>query len=71
MPDRNLELEVLRRNRHEDYLHVFADPDSNRSMAQQLRAWLTANHWDEGRWGEFELLVRFEGERTVRKRVRA
>jgi hypothetical protein len=71
MPNRDLELEVLHRSRHEDYLHVFADPESNRSMAQQLRGWLTANRWDEGRWPEFELLVRYEGERTVRKRVRA
>lgn len=71
MPDRNLELEVLHRSRHEDYLHVFADPDSNRSMGTFLRDWLRANGWDQGRWAEFELLVRHEGERMVRKRVRA
>jgi hypothetical protein len=71
MPERNLELEVLHRSRHEDYLHVFADPDSNRSMREYLTGWLSANGWDRGRWGEFELAVRYEGEWLVRKRVKA
>ena len=71
MASRGLELEVLHGQRHEDYIHVIADPDSDRVMAGFLVKWLRDNKWDAGRWGEFTLAVRYEGELAVRKRVGA
>ena len=71
MTARNLELEILRRGRHADDIDLHADPDDVAALKATLTGWLEGNGWAKGRWGEFELLVRFAGEYKVRRKVRA
>lgn len=71
MPERNLELTVLRRGRKEDTLDLFADPADISALQKVLKGWLQANGWDKGRWPEFELEARHAGEGKVRAKVRA
>jgi hypothetical protein len=71
MPELNLELEIVRKGRHEYYLDARADPGNINLLRGILINWLESNGWSEGRWGEFELLARFSGEGKVRTRVRA
>lgn len=71
MPKRNLELTITRHGRTEDRLDLFADPDDVGTLRDALVGWLEGNKWHPGRWREFELLVRYEGEGKVRRKVRA
>ena len=71
MTTRNLELEITRKNRHADYVDLHADPDDVGTLRRTLAGWLEGNGWSEGRWSEFELLVRHAGEYKVRRKVRA
>jgi hypothetical protein len=61
MPKRDLDLEILRKGRHEDYIDAHADPDDSGAMRDYLTSWLEANKWSKGRWGEFELIARDAG----------
>lgn len=57
--ERRLNLTV-RRRRNGDKITgstLLADPDDTAALQQALRDLLTADHWDEGRFGEFELEV--------------
>ena len=71
MATRALDLEVLRKNRREDRLKVEADPADTGRLRDYLRGWLESEGWDEGRWGEFTLVVRPAGEGKVLAKVRA
>ena len=71
MPKRNLNLTITRKGRTEDRLDLFADTDDVATLRDALTAWLKGNKWHAGRWGEFELLVRYDGEGKVRRTVRA
>jgi hypothetical protein len=71
MPKRNLDLTILRKGRTEDRLDLFADPDDVDTLEKTLRNWLVGNKWHAGRWGEFEMQVRYDGEGKVRRTVRA
>lgn len=71
MPERNLELTVLRNGRRQDVIDMFADPDDIPALEGRLRGWLSGNKWHESRWGEFEAEVRLAGEGKVRRKVRA
>jgi hypothetical protein len=70
MPELNLELEILRNGRHEDYLDVQADPENVNLLRGVVINWLQGHKWHEGRWTEFEALVRYAGEGKVRSKVR-
>lgn len=71
MTSQPLDLEILRKNRHEDYITADADPANPAELEKILKGWLSGNKWDKGRWGEFEMLVRRAGEGKVRLKVRA
>jgi hypothetical protein len=71
MPKRNLNLTITRKGRTEDTLDLFADPDDVAALTKALTGWLEGNGWSQGRYGEFELDVRFDGEGKVRRTVRA
>lgn len=71
MPKRNLNLTITRKGRTEDRLDLFADPDDVDTLQKTLRNWLEGNKWHPGRYGEFELIVRYDDEGKVRRRVRA
>lgn len=66
---RNLSLTVTRKGRTEDTLDLFADPDDVSALEKVLKGWLEGHKWHAGRWGEFELLVRHDGEGKVRRKV--
>jgi hypothetical protein len=66
-----LDLEVLRKGRPEDEFGAEGAPGDAAWLQSQLRSWLTANKWDKGRWGEFELLAREAGRSKILKKVRA
>ena len=71
MPRRDLELEILRRGRHEDSIAVFADPDSKRELREALVSWLEGHKWSRGRWSEFEAVARDAGTWRQLAKVRA
>jgi hypothetical protein len=71
MAARNLELEITRYGRHEDEIEAMADPGDISLLRGILTNWLAANKWDEGHWGEFELIVRYAGTYRPVKKVRA
>jgi hypothetical protein len=71
MPKRNLSLTIARKGRAEDVIDLFADPDDVGTLRDALTGWLAGNKWHPGRWGEFEAIVRYDGEGKVRRRVRA
>jgi hypothetical protein len=56
-----LDLEVLRKNRHEDTFQASGDADDARWLELELARWLTAHKWQRSRWGEFELVARPAG----------
>lgn len=70
MPARPLDLEVLRKNRHEDTFQATGPTDAA-WLQLQLREWLTGHKWSPGRWGEFELIARPAGEGKQLAKVRA
>lgn len=70
MPSRELDLEITRRGRHEDYIGLTADPDDNGALQGALKGWLEGHGWSDGLWGQFELLVRYAGEGKIRRKVR-
>lgn len=71
MPERNLDLTITRRGRKEDTLDLLADPNDIGTLQKVLKGWLEANKWHAGRWGEFEMEIRYAGEGKVRAKVRA
>ena len=66
-----LDLEVMRRNRHEDTFQATGNPGDAKWLRDQLRGWLTGHKWHEGRWGEFELIARPAGQDKQLAKVRA
>lgn len=58
MAPRPLELEVLRKGKHEDRFDAHGDPEDLQWMTGRLRGWLQRNHWHEARWVEFEIVSR-------------
>ena len=66
-----LDLEVLRKNRHEDTFQVTGDPADAGWLAGRLREWLAAHKWHASRWGEFELIARPAGRGKQLAKVRA
>lgn len=66
-----LDLEVLRRNRHQDTVQASGDPADPGWLAERLREWLTGHRWHKSRWGEFELIARPAGRGKQLARVRA
>ena len=66
-----LDLEVLRKHRHEDTFQATGDPGDGAWLQKRLREWLTGHRWAEGRWGEFELVARKAGHWTQLAKVRA
>lgn len=66
-----LDLEVLRRNRHEDTFQADGDPDDPAWLRKQLTGWLTGHKWHETRWGEFEMVARPAGRGKQLAKVRA
>ena len=71
MPKRDLELEILRKGRHEDAIDAFADPDSKSELRDYLTGWLEGHKWSRGRWDEFELIARDAGTWKKLAKVRA
>ena len=65
-----LDLEVLRKNRHEDTFQASGDPDPG-WLRERLQEWLTARKWARSRWGEFELVARPAGKGKQLAKVRA
>lgn len=61
MPKRDLELEILRKGRHEDTIDAYADPASKSELRDYLTGWLEGHKWSKGRWDEFELIARDAG----------
>jgi hypothetical protein len=70
-PPLTLDLEVMRRNRHEDTFQATGNPGNADWLRSQLRGWLTGHRWHEGRWGEFELIARPAGHGKQLAKVRA
>lgn len=66
-----LDLEVLRRNRHEDTFQAAGDPGDAAWLRRQLRGWLELKRWHEDRWGEFELIARPAGKWKQLAKVRS
>lgn len=66
-----LDLEVLRKNRHEDTFQAAGDPDDVAWLERELQQWLAARKWHESRWGEFELIARPAGRGKQLAKVRA
>jgi hypothetical protein len=66
-----LDLEVMRRNRHEDTFQATGNPDDATWLQKRLREWLTGHKWATGRWGEFELIARPAGQGKQLAKVRA
>lgn len=71
MAKRALDLEIRRKGRRETALVTEADPADFSGLRDHLRGWLEGEGWDEGRWREFEMVVRPAGEGKVLARVRA
>jgi hypothetical protein len=61
MASRPLDLQVLRKGRHEDAFRETGNPEDTAWLQGQLRRWLRDNRWAESRWTEFELVVRKAG----------
>ena len=66
-----LDLEVLRKNRHEDTFQATGNPGDADWLRRQLRGWLTGHGWHELRWREFELVAREAGKWPKLAKVRA
>ena len=66
-----LDLEVLRKNRHEDTFQATGDPGEPGWLQKQLRGWLAGHKWHASRWGEFELVARPAGQWKQLAKVRA
>lgn len=66
-----LDLEVLRKNRHEDTFQADGDPRDPAWLRGQLRSWLSGRKWHASRWGEFELIARPAGRGDRLAKVRA
>jgi hypothetical protein len=66
-----LDLEVLRKGRPEGAFEAEGRPDQPAYLQSLLRSWLSGNGWAEGRWGEFEMLVRETGRNKVLAKIRA
>jgi hypothetical protein len=71
MAARDLELEIARSGRPEASFDHHGDPDDTIALRAFLISWLESRKWAPAKWGKFELRVRYAGEWTVRKRVRA
>jgi hypothetical protein len=71
MAARPLDLEVLRKNRHEDTIQATGDPADAAWLQGRLREWLTGHKWQPSRWGEFELVARQAGKWKQLAKVRA
>jgi len=71
MAARALDLDVLRKNRHEDTFQVTGDADDSAWLQRQLRGWLQGHKWAESHWGEFELIARVAGRGDKLGKVRA
>jgi Holliday junction resolvase-like predicted endonuclease len=65
-----LDLEVLRKNRHEDTFQAAGDPQDVAWLQRQLGKWLTDRKWATSRWGEFELIARPAGRGKQLAKVR-
>lgn len=70
MPKRDLELEVCRHGRHVQSYDVTADPHDTIGLRDFLVEWLRSEKWDERKWGEFTLVVRYAGTHRPFKRIR-
>ena len=66
-----LDLEVLRKNRHEDTFQASGNPAEAGWLRERLQEWLTGHKWDRSRWGEFELVARPAGKGKQLAKVRA
>jgi hypothetical protein len=66
-----LDLDVMRRNRHEDTIQATGNPGNADWLQKQLRGWLRGHGWAEGRWNEFELIARPAGQGKKLAKVRA
>lgn len=71
MPKRDLELEILRKGRHEDTIDAYGDPDDKSDMRGYLTGWLEGHKWSKSRWSEFELIARDAGTWKKLAKVRA
>lgn len=66
-----LDLDVIRKNRHEDTIQVAGDPGDVAWLQKQLHKWLAGHKWHTSRWGEFELVARPAGRGKKLAKVRA
>ena len=71
MTARALDLEVLRRGRPEDSFQAHGDPEDHLWLQERLKGWLTAGKWDEGLWGQFEIVARDAGKPRQLAKARA
>ena len=71
MAARQLDLDVFRKNRHEDTFQTAGDPTDTDWLEAELRGWLRSHKWHPSRWGEFELVARQAGRGDKFVRVRA
>jgi len=71
MPERPLDLEVLRRNRREDTFQARGDPEDLDWLEKRLKGWLESRKWSKAFWSEFELVARESGKWTQLAKVRA
>jgi hypothetical protein len=67
---RDLDAEFRRKGQREAAFVVTADPNNIAELRDVLTAWLDGMDWPEALWGEFDMLVRFSGEQTIRRSVR-
>jgi hypothetical protein len=67
---RQLDLEILRKNRRADEFQVTGDPVDAGWLQERLRDWLTAHKWHPTRWPEFELVARPAGQNKTLAKIR-
>ena len=71
MARRDLQMEILRKNRRVAEIDLREDPNAAGALTAALRSWLEGNGWDEKLWPQFSANVRAAGEFRVLAKVRS
>jgi hypothetical protein len=71
MPERRLDLEVLRNGKPMDEFAAHGDPEDIAWLQLRLQGWLEGNGWDRGLWRSFEVIARDAGKSKQLAKVRA
>jgi hypothetical protein len=66
----DLDVEMRRKGQREAAFVVTADPNNITELRSILTAWLDGMDWHEALWPEFDMIVRFSGDRAIRRTVR-